>query len=172
MKRLKAMPEDDASSDSQHQADSRANLASTEFTPAALDALAAIDAAQTAQIPLALKFGEAALGPSRASDPTMAVISPVANRTAPARPLGHGKFRPWCAEVLRRSPTWCAAHLFACTGNAESWKWRSPGWRPATTAGRMCIPSSDCSESSAKGGRRSGTAMSKQQEPSGRRDEV
>lgn len=61
------------------------------FGIAALDALAALDAAQVGQLQLALRFGE--------------TLDVAKDR------LGHGKFRRWCAEFLRRSPSWCAAHL-------------------------------------------------------------
>jgi hypothetical protein len=64
---------------------------SADFAIAALDALAALEAAQIGQLQLALRFGETLDG---AKDR-----------------LGHGRFRGWCTEFLRRSPTWCAAHL-------------------------------------------------------------
>jgi hypothetical protein len=64
---------------------------SADFTIAALAALAALEAAQSGQIELALRFGE-----------TLDVAK---------RALPYGKFRRWCTEVLRRSPSWCAAHL-------------------------------------------------------------
>ena len=62
-----------------------------DFAIAASDALAALEAAQIGQLQLALRFGE--------------TLDAAKDR------LGHGQFRGWCRDFLRRSPTWCAAHL-------------------------------------------------------------
>jgi len=64
---------------------------SADFAIAARDALAALEAAQIGQLELALRFGE--------------TLDVAKDR------LGHGQFRGWCTEFLRRSPSWCAAHL-------------------------------------------------------------
>jgi hypothetical protein len=64
---------------------------SPDFAIAALDALAALDAAQIGQLQLALTFGE--------------TLDVAKDR------IDHGQFRGWCRDFLRRSPSWCAAHL-------------------------------------------------------------
>lgn len=72
-----------------------------DFAIAALDALAALEAAQIGQLQLALRFG--------------ATLDVAKDR------LRHGSFRGWCTELLRRSPSWCAAHLrlYRQRGNLE-----------------------------------------------------
>jgi hypothetical protein len=101
MKSLKAMAEDKPACDAHYhgQLGSCGNLTTPEFTTAALEALAAHDAAQTAQIPLALKFGE-----------TLDVAK---------RALGRGKFRPcvWRRFGARRAG---APRTFASIGNAPT----------------------------------------------------
>jgi hypothetical protein len=67
------------------------NLAWDQLDADALEALAKLKAHGTVGLPLLLRFGET-----------------LSNKKAT---LKHGQLGLWCREVLKRSPSWCSAHL-------------------------------------------------------------
>lgn len=77
------------------------DLARGEVTNKTLTALAALNAHSADHLGAMLRFGEAL---SNAKEV-----------------LKRGEFRPWCLNVLKRSPSWCSAHrrLYQERGNLE-----------------------------------------------------
>jgi hypothetical protein len=72
------------------KSDDSDDVAGDDFTADALAALAELEAQGSDHVTLLLLFGEAV-------------------SKAKAR-LGHGRFNPWCSDVLKRSPSWVSAH--------------------------------------------------------------
>jgi hypothetical protein len=75
------------------------DLSYDELTANALAALEQLDAHENAGLSLLLRFGET-LSKAKAT-------------------IEHGKYNPWCRQVLKRSLSWCSSHRRLYEGRAD-----------------------------------------------------